>query len=223
MDQWREIEYLLKLVKIEYLLKLVKMLKLKEILTVDMDKHTGNGNDSTPLRMKDEVVNNYMDKYTEIENDSNMLKINKKSSNVDMDKCTGIEESENMHEINKNFSSSVYDKDSNNNEGNQVKIGNTENESDSTFVQDKRPEGFKNTDKKEVLKAIYNLSEQEICPSIQKLMDKTKLSKNWILEIKKEFEDVGILETKGRKTYILSTYPEALKSLEGGGVFYESS
>ena len=99
----------------------------------------------------------------------------------------------------------------------------TENKINETIDYDKfKNDNWKNTNKKDVLKAIYDNSENgEICPSITNLVEITKLKRLEIQEIKREFEDSGIIETKANKTYIkMDSYTNALKILKGGGVKY---
>jgi hypothetical protein len=63
-------------------------------------------------------------------------------------------------------------------------------------------------------RAIYKISEDNICPSVKQIIEYTGLSRNRIYEIKKDFEKLGILKTDGFETIILTKYKEALKRIK---------
>jgi len=69
-------------------------------------------------------------------------------------------------------------------------------------------------DKKIVLRAIYKLKDNGKCPSVKQLIEATGFKRNSVYEIKREFEDAGILKTDGFKTTILDTYKSALSKLK---------
>jgi DNA-binding transcriptional regulator YhcF (GntR family) len=68
-------------------------------------------------------------------------------------------------------------------------------------------------DKQKVLSVIYKYKNNNICPSVKQLMEHTGMKKNSLHNIKKEFEDSGILKTTGRKTVLLCDYNDALEKI----------
>jgi len=69
-----------------------------------------------------------------------------------------------------------------------------ENEDDSTFVNDKDLTTVKN--------AILNYRDGNVCPSVNALIELTKLGKQEILDSKKILVQKGMIKTRGTKTYI---------------------
>jgi hypothetical protein len=117
--------------------------------------------------------------------------------------------------------------------------GNSKIKNLSDFVQDKNTRNDiacnniekvtkldfdKNVDEKLFLKVIYENKKDNVCPSIDFLMQATGFNKDKIRELKKKFSNLGILKTSKFTTFILiDNYATALKMLNGGGVHYEES
>jgi hypothetical protein len=67
----------------------------------------------------------------------------------------------------------------------------------------KFPDTVHDRDRENIKKTIYSYKDGNQIPSISALMELTGLSKNRIIEIKKQLEDEGFIETKGNKTYLI--------------------
>jgi len=67
----------------------------------------------------------------------------------------------------------------------------------------KFPDTVHDRDRENIEKAIDSYKDGNQIPSISALMELTGLSKNRIIEIKKQLEDEGLIETKGNKTYLI--------------------
>jgi hypothetical protein len=66
----------------------------------------------------------------------------------------------------------------------------------------KFPDAVYDRDRENIEKAIDSYKDGNQIPSISALMELTGLSKNRIIEIKKQLEDEGFIETVGNKTYL---------------------
>ncbi|MBN1467809.1 MAG: hypothetical protein JW924_03705 [Fusobacteriaceae bacterium] len=82
-----------------------------------------------------------------------------------------------------------------------------ENGDEQGFIQNSE------MDKQKVLSVIYKFKLENVCPSVKQLMDHTGLNKRSVHNIKKEFENSGILKTEGRKTILLCDYNDALEKI----------
>lgn len=79
--------------------------------------------------------------------------------------------------------------------------GNKGIEADTNILESGNPVHIDITDK--VKNAIFDYAENNICPSIRQLMELTELTKNEVVEAKKELETEGLIYTEGFKTYIV--------------------
>ncbi|MBN1252109.1 MAG: hypothetical protein JXA16_08225 [Bacteroidales bacterium] len=82
-----------------------------------------------------------------------------------------------------------------------------ENGDEQGFIQNSE------MDKQKVLSVIYKFKLENVCPSVKQLMAHTGLNKRSVHNIKKEFENSGILKTEGRKTILLCDYNDALEKI----------
>ncbi|MEN8906290.1 MAG: hypothetical protein ABF289_10075 [Clostridiales bacterium] len=84
-------------------------------------------------------------------------------------------------------------------------------------VQDSDSDFNMNIDKKLMLKAIFKLKEDDICPSVKQIETEIGFTKNLIHDLKKEFEELDIIKTLNNKTVVLCTYKKALEKINKEG------
>jgi hypothetical protein len=95
------------------------------------------------------------------------------------------------------------------------KINNIEkNISSKEYINSYKNINLYTDDNRILLKEIFRLKDNDICPSVKQLEKATGLTKNKIHEIKRLFEDLEILKTDKNKTVLLLSYKESLKQLK---------
>lgn len=90
----------------------------------------------------------------------------------------------------------------------------SDNNKVATPLQDMKVIDNDYVDYKNVLRAIYKYSNNNICPSVKEMIKFTGLKRNMVYEIKRKFEELGIIKTNGFETRILISVKKALRKLK---------
>lgn len=69
-----------------------------------------------------------------------------------------------------------------------------------------------------ILYLIYKYKNNDICPSVQTLIQHSKLNKDSVHKIKKELENLNILKTDKLKTFILCNYNTAANKINSSNI-----
>jgi len=161
------------------------------------------------------VVNDDMDNVSRVEEikkpklkllkNDKLLKL-PDSSNVDWGKNTADRKISNEEIKASDSSDFVQGKDGNECDTDLINTNDSKGKEPPTFALDKDTENF--------LKAVFELANDNVCPSQKQLSEYMGYTKNDISSMKKLLEDLEIIKTDGLKTTILCDYPEALKKLD---------